>query len=261
MPQRFLRPGITNSERWNSVYWNAQSLFIRLLTLVDDFGRCDGRPPVILGQCFSVWNALHQKESCDLLQLEQMLQQLAASGLVSIYETDDKVVIQISQWQERIREGVKEKWPSNPNPKLQHVAASCSKLLPSSPPPPSSPRTLAQNQGPVEGDSIFNFQNTIGAEFGRIEGQRWSMDEERALVEVSKRSNLDAEWKLVKQFKASIPKDRIRFECVGTVKAILEHWTEILDKINTSKNHSDSNPFSSPEGTKAYVQTSGTFNL
>lgn len=140
MPQRFLRPGITNSERWNSVSWECQSLFIRILTLVDDYGRCDGRPPVLTGQCFSVWNALHPESPCNLQQVEQMLQQLAASRLIQRYTADEKTVIQVTQWQERIREGVKERFLENPNKTA--LAASCSKLL------PSSPRTLAQNPRP-----------------------------------------------------------------------------------------------------------------
>lgn len=139
MPQRFLRPGITNSELWNGVSWPAQSLFIRLLTLVDDYGRCDGRTPVVLGGCFSMWNSLNPNQSCNLQQVEQMLQQLAAKKLVEIYESDGKTVLQVSQWQERIREGVKEKWPSKPK-----LAATCSNLLPSSPSsPPSSPPSPA----------------------------------------------------------------------------------------------------------------------
>lgn len=134
MPQRFLRPGITNSECWNGVSWPAQSLFIRLLTLVDDYGRCDGRTPVILGSCFSMWNSLNPDQSCNLLQVEQMLQQLYEKHLIDVYRVDGKTVLQISQWQERLREGVKEKWPAKTG-----VAATCSNLLPSSPSPSPSP--------------------------------------------------------------------------------------------------------------------------
>lgn len=135
MPQRFLKPGITNSDRWNTVLFDAQSLYIRILTLVDDYGRCDGRPAVLWGQCFAVWNEKHPKLAINLQQLAGMLQQLAAAKLVEIYTIDGKQVLQVTQWTERIREGCKEKWPANPH--LQQPAADCCALLPS--PPPSTP--------------------------------------------------------------------------------------------------------------------------
>jgi len=131
MPQRFLRPQITNSERWNSVSWQSQSLYIRIITLVDDYGRYDGRAPVIWSNCFAVWNDRNPENQVQLPQCEGMLQELAAKLLIDIYEVDRKRVLQITQWCERVRAGVKEKWPAN-------IAASCSKLLPSSPSPSSS---------------------------------------------------------------------------------------------------------------------------
>ncbi len=127
MPQRFLRPGITNSERWNACTFPAQSLYVRLLTLVDDFGRCDGRPQVLWGACFAM------RPDVKLQQVAVMLQQLSQNKLIDIYEIEGKKVLQILQWQERIREGCRPKWPER-----TELAASCSKLLPSSPPPSPS---------------------------------------------------------------------------------------------------------------------------
>lgn len=149
MPQRFLRPQITNSERWNSVSWEAQSFFIRILTLVDDYGRHDGRASVLWGQCFAIWNEKHPDSVMTLLRVEQLSQELAADGvnLVEIYENEGKKVLQINQWAERIREGAKEKWPSKPERAavVKEPAASRSVPLlttpsspPSSPPPPAA---------------------------------------------------------------------------------------------------------------------------
>jgi len=137
MPQRFLRPGITNSERWNSVGFDCQSFYIRILTHVDDYGRFDGRPAVLHGHCFSVWNEQNPGNEVNLQQVERMLQQLADKKLVEWYEQDGKKVIQLVQWQERIRENTKSKWPER-----TEVAASCSKLLLPSPSPSPSPAPL-----------------------------------------------------------------------------------------------------------------------
>jgi hypothetical protein len=147
MPQRFLRPGITNSERWNSVPWKAQSLYVRLLTRVDDFGRHDGRVSVIWSNCFAVWNDLNRDEIVELQQVAQMLQQLSDKKLVEIYESEDKKVLQILQWQERIRVGVKKWWPDKRE--LQQLSRELQQLSrelqrsPSPSPSPSPPRSNA----------------------------------------------------------------------------------------------------------------------
>lgn len=140
MPQRFLRPQITNSDRWNSVGFAAQSLYIRLITLVDDYGRYDGRASVIWAHCFAVWNDKHPQETITMQQTEQMLQELAASRLIDLYELQDKKIVQLEQWTERIRDGVAEKWPANPEKReiiedlkdSAKVAATSCKNLPSS---------------------------------------------------------------------------------------------------------------------------------
>jgi hypothetical protein len=137
MPQRFLRPGITTSERWNTVPFECQSFYIRILTLVDDFGCYDGRASVLWGACFPVWNELHPDNPITLQQVAAMSQQLAAENLIEIYESEGKIVLQVTQWQERVREGSKRKWPKKQ--KSQQVAASRSVLLPPSPSPTPSP--------------------------------------------------------------------------------------------------------------------------
>ena len=111
MPQRFLRPGLTNSSRYNAGSFAAQSAYIRIMTRVDDFGQYDGRPAVILGDCFSIWNAINPTKSVNLKQLVEMLQELITVKLVEFWEGDDgKFYLQITQWQERIRVGCVPKW-------------------------------------------------------------------------------------------------------------------------------------------------------
>ncbi len=141
MPQRFLKPGITNSERWNGVSWQAQSLYIRLLTVVDDYGRYDGRSAVIHGICFSLYNAAHPECPVQLQETDKMLQEIAASLLIELYDSQGKRVMQITQWTERLREGVKEKWPARNNGELLQLPAETCKFLPSPSPSPSTSST------------------------------------------------------------------------------------------------------------------------
>ena len=97
MPQRFLRPGITTSDAWNSVSWEAQSFYIRILTLVDDFGRYDGRVPILHGQCFALRTDIKPQRTAALRS------ELHEAGLIQIYEHEGKEYLQVLKWQERAR--------------------------------------------------------------------------------------------------------------------------------------------------------------
>lgn len=130
MPQRFLRPGIRNSKRWNSVSIYAQSFYIRIITLVDDYGRYDGRTSVLHGECWSVWNEQNRTNEVSLLKAQELLDDLCSKELVEIYESEGKKVLQITQWQERIREGTVPKWPEKQQ--LQQLAATRGENPPSS---------------------------------------------------------------------------------------------------------------------------------
>ena len=141
MPQRFLRPGIRNSARWNSVSRTAQVLYVGILTLVDDYGQFDGRVSVIHGECFSVWNDLHQDNPQESAATRCALQELAAASMIEIWTNKEgKLVVEVTQWQERVREGAKRKWGIRRNP--QESAGIRSEILPPSPPPPPSPTTV-----------------------------------------------------------------------------------------------------------------------
>lgn len=107
MPQRFLRPGITTSERWNSVSFEAQSLFIRILTLVDDFGRYDARIPILHGQCFALRPDIKPQRSAALRS------ELQRAKMIVVYEVDGREFLEVTQWQERAR-SERSKFPKKP---------------------------------------------------------------------------------------------------------------------------------------------------
>lgn len=147
MPQRFLRPGIRNSDRWNTVSFAAQSLYIRLMTMVDDYGRYDGRNSVIWAECFAVWNDKNPRRAIKPQECAELCNELAAASLIDLYEADGKRFLQILQWEERVRDGTKEKYPKSPLP-MRNPAESCGILPPSSPPSPS-PLPIASAIAPV----------------------------------------------------------------------------------------------------------------
>lgn len=115
MPQRFLRPGITTSDAWNAVSFEAQSFYIRILTLVDDFGRYDGRLPILHGQCFALRTDITPKKTAALRS------ELHEAYLIQVYESGAKEFIQVERWSERARSD-KSKFP---DPPLRNPAESC----------------------------------------------------------------------------------------------------------------------------------------
>jgi hypothetical protein len=228
MPQRFLRPGITNSERWNAVAPSTANFFIRILTLVDDFGQYDARASVLLGNCFSVWNLLHPNDAYDLKRVENELQQLAATQLIELYETKEgKRFLQVSQWQERVREGCKRKWPQNAK-----VAATCSNLLPPSSPPSPSPTPSSPSSGPSAREQNFeNIKSRLQSEYGskRI----LSNFEESTLNEIARRPDSPEQLAAVFAYRDSLPpKDRRFFP--QSIRSLLEKWDETLDRAHVT---------------------------
>lgn len=270
MPQRFLRPGIRTSERWNSVSRRAQALYIAILTLVDDYGRYDGRPAILCADAFTIWNEKHPDdvvtpqdcaaESCGLMRAK----------LVDFYEVDGKKCLQVLQWEERVRENAKEKWPKNPNP-LRNPAESCGILPPSSPPsPPPSPSptppparaslppvaTPAGNgervdavlklagqtaskltpERPAIGSpdisltALQQIEERLNTAYKRPSTQRWDYDEETALVEVSKRDGVLEEMAHIFYYRSQMPADDRKRFFPQSVRALLNNWGPTLDK-------------------------------
>lgn len=121
MPQRFLRPGIRTSERWNQASFLSQSLFISILTLVDDFGRYDGRAMLLHGECFVL------RDDVKPAQTATALTELDNRGLIQLYEIDGKKYLQVLHWQERAR-SQESKFPPPPSIPLRNPAESCGPL-------------------------------------------------------------------------------------------------------------------------------------
>lgn len=273
MPQRFLRPGIRNSERWNSVSRTAQALYIAILTLVDDYGRYDGRPSILWAGAFTIWNEKNPNGVVTPQQTAAECQSLMDKGLVLFYEVDGKRILQVLQWEERIRAGTKEKWPKAPkNPNLvQFAAESCGILPPTPPPPPSPSPTPTPSAVPVErvfelakataetlraaptNEQLPSLQRIINALYSRPDGHRWSYAEECALAEIARRESCIAEAELLVRFrKRMLPEEKRFFP--QSVSKLMEKWDETLDRarLRVTPPAEKPKPFKPPAGAKKF---------
>lgn len=153
MPQRFLRPGIRTSPRWNSVSHEAHTLYIAILTLVDDYGRYDGRPSVLWAEAFAVWNDQNPLKVVSPQDTVVFCQELAVSKLIQFYEVGGRKYLQVTQWEERAR--YKSHWPEPPKEEsCLNPAESCLNPAESCLPRPSSlvprPSPHVDSDGGVE---------------------------------------------------------------------------------------------------------------
>ena len=197
MPQRFLRPGIAESDHWNNCSFEAQSMFVRLLTLVDDFGRYDGRIAILHAHCFALRPDISPQDTATFRC------ELQSKGLIDVYEVEGKEYLQLLRWQERAR-SFKSRYP-DPLSKPQDSAAercipqekdaslastSSSLATTSSPAPaPASPPAVLQGGG-QSADSSLKISNQEEAKrlicekilCGRDPARPWSPQAEADLT-------------------------------------------------------------------------------
>lgn len=101
MPQRFLRPGITTSKRFNRLDYHAQIFYVRLLTLVDDFGRYDSDPMLLRSHAFPFGSP--DGKDIPLKTIDNICLQLVTNDLAEFYRAGGKEVVQITRWNEKAR--------------------------------------------------------------------------------------------------------------------------------------------------------------
>lgn len=97
-------------------------------------------------------------------------------------------------------------------------------------------RGVGEGVGEAIHEGVFELQKKIGSAFPNH--GKWTHLEERALVDVFHREGAFEEWDKVLRFKESVPAARKQVEGVATIRQLLEHWTDILDKVNGGYNPS-----------------------
>ena len=92
MPSRILKESITTSSSVDSLSWQAECFFYRLLVNCDDFGRMDGRVAVLLARCFPLRiGKIKEKDISDWLA------ELVKNDFVFIYRNGHEY-LQVKSW-------------------------------------------------------------------------------------------------------------------------------------------------------------------
>lgn len=144
MPQRFLKPGIVTSRRWDACSWAAQSFYIRIVTLVDDFGRYEADPVLLKSHAFPI------REDVSTKQVVELCKELHQQDLAIFYERDGKQFIQLTNWTERPRASVSkfQTFDNTCKQMFADVSKCCAYSSSSSPSSPqSSPVSICSHVG------------------------------------------------------------------------------------------------------------------
>ena len=136
MPQRLLRPQIRQSERWNRLSYFEQSFYVRLLTLVDDYGRYEAHPVLLAHEAFPFGDPDGKPITPNMISNALTTFSSKCCQMLSCYQSDGKMFLQLSRWKERPRSDSK-----FPNP-----ADICQQMIASPPSPSPSPSPAPEPQ-------------------------------------------------------------------------------------------------------------------
>lgn len=90
MPNRVIRDKILDSDKINALSFPGEVFYRRLMSVVDDFGRFDGRHQVIRSRAYPL-----RLDSVSEKDIEKWIRECVESGLVEYYWVDGKAYIEM----------------------------------------------------------------------------------------------------------------------------------------------------------------------
>ena len=109
MPNRVIRDGILDSERVNKLSWPAEIFYRRLMSVVDDFGRGDGRVAIIRSKLYPL-----KLDEVSPKDVQKWMQECVDAELIATYTVDQKPYLEIVDFKQSVRIK-KAKFPANPH--------------------------------------------------------------------------------------------------------------------------------------------------
>ena len=106
MPNRILRDW-TDSEPVNSLSWQAECLFIRLIMKADDYGCFNGNAKLLRSLLFPLKDGLRDTD------ISRWIAECVTAGLIRVYRAENKPFIEIRNYQQRLKNS-RRKFPAPP---------------------------------------------------------------------------------------------------------------------------------------------------
>lgn len=98
MPNRILREGIVTSERVNSLNWEEEVFYRRLMSIVDDFGRYYAHPSLLLGALYAL-----KLKYVGENDIENYLNAVEKAGLIKVYVVENKRYLEMVDFKQQVR--------------------------------------------------------------------------------------------------------------------------------------------------------------
>lgn len=98
MPNRIIREGILTSERVNQLSAEEEVFYRRLLSVVDDYGRCQAHTALLRASLFPL-----KLDQVTELAIEAMLARVAEVGLIRLYDVGGKRYLEVHNFRQQAR--------------------------------------------------------------------------------------------------------------------------------------------------------------
>lgn len=119
MPNRIIRENILTSERMATIGWDVEVFYRRLMSVVDDYGRFDGRPEILRARLYPL-----QLDKVGTPDVVKWMRCGAEAGLVREYAVDGKPYVEILRFGQPTRSA--SKYPDPPG--SESSARSCAQM-------------------------------------------------------------------------------------------------------------------------------------
>lgn len=119
MANRVVRAGILESESVNKLTWAGEVFYRRLMSILDDYGRCDGRPSIVRSKLYPL--RLDKVSEPDIVK---WISECETAGLIRVYHVDNKPYLELFNFGQTVRVK-KARFPPPPCKQMQADASTC----------------------------------------------------------------------------------------------------------------------------------------
>lgn len=98
MPNRIVRESILSSEAVCSLKWDEEVFYRRLMSVVDDYGRCEASPVLLRSRCYPL-----QTDHVRVADISRWMAACQKAGLILVYVVDGKQYIELQKFNQQRR--------------------------------------------------------------------------------------------------------------------------------------------------------------
>jgi hypothetical protein len=102
MPNRIVRDSILTSESVCSLGWPEEVFYRRLMSIVDDYGRCEANPQLLRSRCYPL-----QTDAVRVADITRWMAACHDAGLILVYAVQGKQYLEVSKFGQQQRSASK----------------------------------------------------------------------------------------------------------------------------------------------------------